>query len=135
MILKKLLLSVCLFTCCLLQSIAQKKYTISGYITDVETGEQLIAANILDQKSTAGAITNTYGFFSLTLPKDSVLLSFSYIGYESQTIPLWLDKDVTLEINLSPALSLAAVEVVGEKFQKIEESSQMSRIEVPVEQK
>jgi len=59
--------------------LAAQKYTISGYISDQENGEELIAANVLDQKSLAGTVTNTYGFFSLTLPKDSVLLSFSYI--------------------------------------------------------
>jgi len=129
----KTLVTIYLLGCCLVQVSAQK-YTISGYISDQETGEQLIAANVLEQKSAAGAITNTYGFFSLTLPTDSVILSFSYIGYEAQTIALLLDEDKTINIKLSPALSLKTVEVVGEKYQKIEETSQMSRIEVPVEQ-
>ena len=111
-----------------------QKYTISGFISDVENGEKLIAANILDQKSLAGTVTNTYGFFSLTLPLDSVILSFSYIGYQAQEIKLYLNKDVNLEIDLSSSVSLEAVEVVGEKLEKIQESSQMSRIEVPVEQ-
>jgi len=114
--------------------VSAQKYTISGYISDQETGEQLIAANVLEQKSAAGAITNTYGFFSLTLPRDSVILSFSYIGYEAQTIALLLNEDKIINIKLSPALSLATVEIVGEKYQKIEETSQMSRIEVPIEQ-
>jgi len=121
--------------CCLflIQGIAQK-HTISGYISDKETGEQLIAANVMDQKSAAGAITNTYGFYSLTLPTDSVILSFSYIGYEPQTVTLLLNKDQKIDIELSPALSLQTVEVVEQRLQKIEESSQMSRIEVPIEQ-
>jgi len=129
----KTLLTIYLLGCCLVQVSAQK-YTISGYISDQETGEQLIAANVLEQKSAAGAITNTYGFFSLTLPRDSVILSFSYIGYEAQTIALLLNEDKIINIKLSPALSLATVEIVGEKYQKIEETSQMSRIEVPIEQ-
>jgi len=111
-----------------------QKYTISGYISDEENGEKLIAANVLDQKSLAGTVTNTYGFFSLTLPKDSVTLSFSYIGYQPQEVKLYLDKDVSLEIDLSSSVSLKVVEVVGEKLEKIQETSQMSRIEVPVEQ-
>ena len=114
-----------------MQGIAQK-HTISGYISDKETGEQLIAANVLDQKSLAGAITNTYGFFSLTLPADSVILSFSYIGYEPQTVALLLNKDQTINIELSSVLSLQTVEVVEQRLQKIEESSQMSRIEMVV---
>lgn len=115
-------------------SVSAQKYTISGYISDQENGEKLIAANVLDQKSLAGTVTNTYGFFSLTLPKDSVVLSFSYIGYQPQEVKLYLDKDVALEIDLSSSVSLEVVEIVGEKLEKIQESSQMSRIEVPVEQ-
>jgi len=115
-------------------SLLAQKYTISGYISDQENGEKLIAANVLDQKSLAGTVTNNYGFFSLTLPKDSVTLSFSYIGYQPQEVKLYLDKDMSLEIDLSSSVSLNVVEVVGEKLEKIQESSQMSRIEIPVEQ-
>ncbi|MEM1119276.1 MAG: TonB-dependent receptor [Bacteroidota bacterium] len=111
-----------------------QKYTISGYISDEENGEKLIAANVLDQKSLAGTVTNTYGFFSLTLPKDSITLSISYIGYQPKELKLYLDKDISLEIDLSSSVSLEVVEIVGEKLEKIQESSQMSRIEVPVEQ-
>ncbi len=126
----RLLLLFILFT----TSLFSQKYTISGYISDQENGEKLIAANVLDQKSLAGTVTNTYGFFSLTLPKDSVILSFSYIGYQPQEVKLYLDKNITLEIDLSSSVSLDVVEIVGEKLEKIQESSQMSRIEIPVEQ-
>lgn len=121
------------FFFCITFGLAQK-YTVSGYLTDATTGEQLIAANIFDLKNSQGTVTNTYGFFSLTLPKDSLVLTFSYIGYESQTIPIFLDKDQSLAIKLSPAINLETIEVVGEKYQKIEESSQMSKIEIPIEQ-
>ena len=126
----RLLLLFALFT----TTLFSQKYTISGYISDQENGEKLITANVLDQKKLAGTVTNTYGFFSLTLPKDSVILSFSYIGYQPQEVKLYLDKDVSLEIDLSSSVSFEVVEIVGEKLEKIQESSQMSRIEVPVEQ-
>lgn len=113
---------------------AQGKFTISGYIEDENTGEKLIAANVFDAKSLDGNTTNTYGFYSLTLPKDSVYLSFSYIGYQTKVIPLFLDKDLTINIKLSDELSLAEIEVVGERIGRIEEETQMSRIDVPIEQ-
>ncbi len=111
-----------------------QKYTISGYISDKETGEKLIAANVFDQKSIAGTVSNNYGFYSLTLPADSVNLSFSYIGFQPQELRLLLNKDITLDIKLGTSLNLEVVEVIGEKLEKIEETSQMSRIEVPIEQ-
>jgi hypothetical protein len=44
-----------------------------------------------------------YGFFSLTLPKGNYRIEFSYIGYESATVQLNLDKDITQNIELAPA--------------------------------
>ena len=53
---------------------SQETITISGYIEEKETGEKLIGATIYDLKSQKGTITNDYGFFSLTIPKDSIHL-------------------------------------------------------------
>ena len=111
-----------------------QNFTISGYIEDAETGEKLIAANVFDFKSAQGAVSNTYGFYSLTLPTDSVELSVSYIGYQPQTFRFLLDKNVSMNFKLSSSVELATVEVVAEKQRKIQEETQMSRIEIPVEQ-
>ncbi len=111
-----------------------QSYTISGYLEDQATGEKLIAANVYDSFSGAGAVTNTYGFFSLTLPADSVGLSFSYIGYQSQEERFVLSENRTLNISLSPYVELATVEVTAERGDRIEERTQMSRVEVPIEQ-
>ena len=113
---------------------SKEKFTISGYIEDERTGEKLIAANVFDLNSLDGNTTNTYGFYSLTLPKDSVYLSFSYIGYQTKVVPLFLNKDITLNIKISDDLTLNEVEVVGERFGRIEEETQMSRVDIPIEQ-
>ena len=82
-----------------------QQYTISGYLEDESTGEKLIAANVFDARSGAGAVTNTYGFFSLTLPEGEVELAFSYIGYQSQTETFELTENRTTErCRLGPTL-------------------------------
>ena len=131
---KQFLLSSIFFILTSTVSITAQKYTISGYISDAETGEKLLAANVFDQKSKSGTVTNNYGFYSLTLPADSVHLSFSYIGFQPQTVSLLLNQDCILDIDLGASLSLEVVEIVRDKLERIEETSQMSRIEVPVEQ-
>ena len=115
-------------------SLAQEKFTISGYVEDAASGEKLISANIFDYQSGKGAVSNTYGFYSLTLPKDSVILAVSYIGYERQTFKLFLDQDMVFNIKLGSDIELATVEVVADKLERIEEETQMSRVVVPVEQ-
>ncbi len=113
---------------------AQQTYTVDGYIYDMETGESLISANVFESTNSAGSVSNLYGFYSMTLPQDSVYLTFSYIGYQPQTIGLYLDKDITIDIRLSQSVSLDVVEIVASQAETIEEKTQMSVIEVPIQQ-
>lgn len=109
-------------------------YTISGYLEDAATGEKLIAANVFDKVSGAGAVTNTYGFYSLTLPAGTVELAFSYIGYQTTEENFTLSENRTFNVSLSPFAELATVEVTADRTERIEQQTQMSRVEVPIEQ-
>ncbi len=116
-------------------SISAQKFTISGYITDSESGEPLIAANVFAPQLAAGAVSNTYGFYSLTLERrDSLRLVFSYIGYQPQDTTVALAANNALHIALQPFIELATVEVKADRGERIEERTQMGRMEVPVEQ-
>jgi hypothetical protein len=114
------------------QRSASQRYSVSGYITDAESGESLLGANLLNEKTGEGSSANTYGFYSISLQPDSVILRFSYVGYQSQRIPLLLTKDTTLDIQLVPANRLQEVVVNAER--PIEENTQMSRIDIPISQ-
>ncbi len=112
-----------------------QKYTISGYISDADSGEMLIGANAFDFKTSSGTVSNTYGFFSMTLPQDSVYLTVSYIGYQPQTFAFDLTKDVEMNVKLSSSVSLEVVEVTATKNgEPIEEQTQMSTVSIPVAQ-
>lgn len=128
---KQSLLFSLLLPCCLW---AQAQFTISGYVEDAATGERLISANVFDSRTGAGAVTNTYGFFSLTLPEGTADLTFSYIGYQSEQRQFALDQNHSLNIRMQARIELEAVEVIAARTDRIEERTQMSRIEVPVEQ-
>ena len=111
-----------------------QKYTISGYIQDAKTGEKLIGAGMYDQKHKVGATANDYGFFSLTLPKDSVVLLISYVGYNAEIRKFYLDKDIQFNIDMQSSVELEAVEIVADKTEHIEQSTQMSAISIPIQQ-
>ena len=109
----------------------QNRHTISGYLTDKSNGEVLIGASVFDSKSKKGVISNTYGFFSLTLPEDSVALSVSYIGFKKQVQKFYLNKSTDLNFTLSPSTkNLQNVVISAEKYITKEEvqSTQMSVI-------
>ncbi|MGE5356645.1 MAG: carboxypeptidase-like regulatory domain-containing protein [Deltaproteobacteria bacterium] len=108
-------------------------FTISGYVEDLESGEKLISAYVYDTKSGKGAVTNTYGFYSLTLPRDSVLLNISYIGYTPVLQRIFLNKNLVANFRLTSSVLLKEIEITGKKLEKIEERTQMSRVEVPIE--
>ena len=119
--------------CASLMTMAQSSHTISGYVKDANSGEWLIGAKIYDLQSLEGAITNDFGFFSLTLPDGPVSLRVSYAGYESYQLPLTLEDDAVLTFELE-YLELEAVDIIAEDIESIAEQTEMSSIDVPIEQ-
>ena len=82
-----------------------QNHTISGYITDDKNGETLISASVFDSKSNKGTVTNLYGFYSITLPKNKVEINYSYVGYRTQKQSFYLSKDTVINIRVSHRLS------------------------------
>ncbi len=108
-------------------SFSQDKFTISGKITDAENGEDLIGATIFDIEQQLGTSTNTYGFFSLTLPEGNYKLQISYLGFQTITKKIQLDENLKLNISLEPSSnSLDEVEIISEKKDANLSSAQMS---------
>ncbi len=124
---------IVLFALLLSTALIAQNATISGYITDASSGEALIGATVIDSKSGKGAVANAFGFYSLTLPQDSVKLRVSFIGFDSQFRTLKLTGNVSFNFELSGSVNLQEVEVVGERVENQVEQSQMSRIDVSLD--
>ncbi len=78
------------------------KYTISGYVKDGKTGEELIGAIIIIKELAAtGVSTNAYGFFSITLPAGNYTVSSQFLGYEAKTSQVALSQNTKLDFILS----------------------------------
>ncbi|MDR1381136.1 MAG: TonB-dependent receptor, partial [Tannerella sp.] len=91
---------------------AQKNFTISGYITDGETGETLIGASVYEPHTKKGTAANSYGFYSISLPAGEYILTFSYIGYVGKEIKIDLSENRKLDVSLeTDAQQLAEVVV------------------------
>ncbi|NII29473.1 TonB-dependent receptor [Pseudoflavitalea sp. X16] len=64
--------------------LAQQKFTISGTIRDKKNGETVIGASVyVKDNMRAGVITNSYGFYSITLPKGEYTLVVSHTGFDN----------------------------------------------------
>ncbi|PLX07180.1 MAG: TonB-dependent receptor [Marinilabiliales bacterium] len=115
-------------------TIYAQKYTISGYVQDLRSGERIISASVYDLKTKQGTITNEYGFFSLTLPSDTVELSISFVGYAAFSSTFYLDSDISMNIELDPTIQLAEVTITDKKSDDLVKSTQMSMIDMPIHQ-
>jgi hypothetical protein len=114
----------------------QSKFTLSGYIKDKSTGETLIGANITNlENQEQGATTNSYGFYSMTLPSGKYKIGFSYLGYELQVFEIVLDKNISYNIQLSEGVVMDEVIISAERDERRKnvEGTQMGTIELPVE--
>jgi len=89
----------------------KQKFTLSGHVRSQVDGEALIGANIYVPGTQYGAITNAYGFYSLTLPQGDHLVVYSFIGFDGDTITLDLRKDVRYSASLEE-VSMGITEVI-----------------------
>jgi hypothetical protein len=111
------------------------RFTISGYVKEAGSGESLIGVNIYVPELKTGTITNTYGFYSLTLPPaDSVELVVSYVGFATETVKTSLKKNIELNIGLKPGLVLGEVVVRADRAEKQSENVKMSSFKLQVAQ-
>jgi len=114
--------------------VGQTNYTISGYLIDSETGENIIQGNIYNkEKLTEGTTSNNYGFYSLTLTEGAYTLVYSYLGFDTQEISFTLNEHKVLNVELSSGVTFKEVVVTAEDEDKNIEGTQMGTISLPVE--
>ena len=80
--------------------LSQENHTLSGYVMDGKTGEILIGAQVSIPSLKIASTTNSYGFYSLTVPEGKYELVISYLGYVSQTHQIDLKSNITLNSKL-----------------------------------
>ncbi|WP_286776831.1 TonB-dependent receptor [Sphingobacterium sp. UBA2074] len=107
---------------CAQQAYSQQSKSISGFVRDSISGENIIGAvirNDAEEKSTA---SNKYGFFSLSVRDGSKGIEVSSVGYRTKGFSVYLDKDSTYIIQLVPEENqLAEVTVTGNRRKSIKD--------------
>ncbi len=98
----------------------KRKYTMSGYVEDLETGEVLVGATIVIDKINVGTSSNGYGFFSLELEEGDYEVSISYLGYQRNLQKINLAQNQRTKISMRPSLTLKEIIVVAENIPAFE---------------
>ncbi len=106
---------------------AQEKFTLSGTISEAETGETLIGVNVIIPSLQTGTVTNQYGYYSITLPKGEYEIVYSSIGFATQKVQVSLSGNVKKDLALATdteSLDEVVIETNNERLDI--RSSQMS---------
>ena len=91
-----------------------QQYTVSGRVKDASNGETLLGATILI-KGGGGAITNEYGFYSISLEKGTYQLTYKYLGYKDEVKMVVLEDNQTINIELLTTANVIGTAVVSAK--------------------
>ncbi len=110
------------------------RVNVSGHVVDGSTGEALIGVNVAILESGAGTITNSYGYYSLTLEPGFYTLVFSYVGYDRETRPVRLGEDLTVNVELKESVQqLEEVTVVAEAANSNITSVETGSTQLPIQ--
>ncbi|KAB8152119.1 TonB-dependent receptor [Kordia sp. TARA_039_SRF] len=111
---------VCLFLLMTTLIFAQEKFSVSGTIKDQKNGETLLGATVYLKGTTNGAVTNEYGFYSLTAIEGNYTLVVSFLGYETVTKEITLNVDQTVNFEITEAsTSLETVVIEAEESERV----------------
>lgn len=110
--------------------------TISGYVYDASSSEVLIGAVISAPRQQSGTISNSYGFYSLTLPEaDSMLIKVDFPGFQQKVVFLTEKVDETLDFKLDPKeLELDEVLITDQKARENVDRATMGVIDLNIEE-
>ncbi|MDN5211377.1 SusC/RagA family TonB-linked outer membrane protein [Fulvivirgaceae bacterium BMA12] len=82
---------------------------VSGKITD-EEDNPLPGVNVLVKGTTFGTVTDTEGYYKLSVPDDATTLVFTYIGYVTEEIAI--GNQATIDVKLVPDIETLSEVVV-----------------------
>jgi hypothetical protein len=110
-----------------------KRYSISGKISDLHSGETLLGATIFVKELKTGAVSDIYGNYSLTLDEGHYTLVYSYIGYSTVEKAVDLNKDTKISLELDPREhQLSEVVISSEKNDKNVVKPEMSTFRMDI---
>ena len=102
--------------------------TVSGYITNQDTKEPVAGVTVYIPKLSAGTISNTFGFYKISLPRGTYSARFTFIGMKEKTININLFGTGELNMEMKSVLvPLKEAVVTAEK------DITLQRVEVGVE--
>ena len=94
--------------------------TLSGYITEAETGEPIIGAVVYVEDLEMGLISDHAGYYVIPLPKGRHFINFHFLGKKDVRHQVVMNADGYLDIELTEKVTqLRGVEVVADRDRNV----------------
>ncbi len=114
---------------------AQDKFTLSGYVRDAENGEELIGVTLFISELNKGAVTNVYGFYSLTLAPGTYTLTLRYIGFKTKQVKMDVTANLSYNFDMiSELIAMKEVVVFAEAVDANVSDVSMSKVDLNIGQ-
>jgi hypothetical protein len=111
-----------------------QSYAVSGEVRDRATGESIIGATVIIKGKNSGAVTNSFGFYSITLPTGNYEMELRCVGYETLTISIKLNANVHKDFELSPVSFTGGPVIIEGTRRDNVGSTDMGKIEIGIDQ-
>lgn len=115
------------------------RVTLSGFVSDIETGEYYGNVRITVLPEGVSTYTNNYGFYSVTLNKGSIDRRVAYYqlgGFEIDSFVWSSGTDTSVHFKIEAKIEAEQIEAVEIRSKKntVADKVEMSRIDIPVNQ-
>jgi outer membrane receptor for ferrienterochelin and colicin len=127
------------FTLLIISSLIAQKVTLSGIVKDATNGETIAGAYIilkdtLSKTAPTGSVTNSSGFYSITVEKGTYLLNINYLGYKqiSESISIISNQKKNIEIEPT-AIVTDEVVVTGQAADRNVTAVEVGKMEMKIE--
>lgn len=123
------------FLCFSFVFVHAQDYVVHGYVADANSGEKLIGSTLQLSDGSISVTTNTYGYFSLSVPIGEVSILVSHVGYALHTLHLSIsaDKQINIELNKKEKI-LEEIVISGSREESILQSPQMGKTKLQMEE-
>lgn len=107
------------------------RYVISGKIREKGTGELLMGVIVNTNPSVSGSVSNSYGFYSLSLPQGSYIIQFNYVGFSPFVKTIDVNSSASIDIELEASSQLSELVV---KAPRTNNNATHNTISVPLKE-
>ena len=125
---------VFLFILTLPVTLFAQKVSLSGYMRDAQTGENIIAGTVYIKEADLAVQTNTYGFYSASVKPGSYTVTYSYVGYTTIVQNFNLIASKTYNAEMQSATNLQEVKVTAGRRDENVRNSEMGTVTLSMAQ-